>query len=286
MALFEQTNRLIQADLDNIALSDPDPGNTIEQTIREMEVCHTQLRQVLMIAITSQKRNQQICIPVQQELDKWHGRIQLALDKGREDLAQEASNREQSLTKSLTEFKSQIKKQTDNIKTFKQHLDDLTVKICEARAKQIELRNRSQKVLEKPLKLQPLMQKNEHNEKILLAVDNLEKKLNRIQLLAQEAFSDLSGLKVLVSEIQRTVTSETNVLKQVEDQSHLLEGQFNLIQYGNSLDDELAAIKEQLLGGASPQEQESTSIETETQVLKSELIDIQLEDLKSQLDRL
>ena len=221
MALVEWTSRLIQTDLDDITLSDPDPGNAIEQTIREMEICHAQLRQALVTAITSQKRNQQICIQVQQDVDKWQNRVQLAMGKGREDLAQEALNREKALVRSFTEFKSQIKKQTDSIEIFKQHLDDLTAKICEARAKQVELSNREQKVREKSLKLQPLRQESESNEKILLAVDNLEKKLNRIQLLTQEAFSDLSVLKAFVSATQKTRTFEATAKSALEVDAEL-----------------------------------------------------------------
>jgi hypothetical protein len=55
----------------------------------------------------------------------------------------------------------------------------------------------------------------------LLAVDNLEKKLNRIQLLTQEAFSDLSVLKAFVSATQKTRTFEATAKSALEVDAEL-----------------------------------------------------------------
>jgi phage shock protein A len=71
-----------------------------------------------------------------------------------------------------------------------------------------------------------------------------------------------------------------------------LESQFAQLESGNNVDDELAAMKAQLLGGTSanqaqlPQAQQASTSSSTTNAPRDAAVDDELEALKSQLDQL
>ena len=256
MGLFDRVSRLARANLNDLVSKAEDPEKILEQTVLEMQEDLVQLRQAVAGAMASQKRVQQQYNQAQTESNNWQQRAQLALQKGDENLAREALMRKKTQSETAASLKAQVDQQTGMVDTMKRNLIALEGKISEAKTKKDMLKARvsAAKANEQ---LQGVVGRMGTGS-AMGAFERMEDKVLQMEARSQAA-SELAGSD--------------------------LESQFAALESGGGVDDELAAMKAQLIGGA-PQNQAQLPGQTAASKPQDPAVDAELEALRSKLDQL
>lgn len=260
MGLFDRVSRVVRANMNDLVSKAEDPEKILEQTIIDMQEDLVQLRQAVASAIASQKRTQQQYNQAQTESNEWQRRAQLALQKGDENLAREALVRKKTHTETAASLKAQLDQQTGMVDNLKRNLIALEGKISEAKTKKDMLKARASAAK---------------------ANEQLQSTVGRLGTSSAMAAFERMEDKVLQMEARSQAAAELAGAD--------LESQFAMLESGSDVDDELAAMKAQLLGPATPQAQAQlpgTAAQSADTAKKDDAVDAELEALKTKLDQL
>ncbi len=241
-------NRLFQQGID--------PEKLLDRAIEQMEADSQNARQAVINIIASQKQLQQQYEQAQTEVNKWKRRAQLALQKGDEYLAREALIRKKMHTKILSSLEVQLNQEPASAKNLKQNLTLLEAKISEA--KNMKTRLKAQLAA---AEVNGQLQKTVGNlgaSSAMTAFERMEEKVLQMEARSQAA-AELAGTD--------------------------LESQFAMLESGN-VDEELAAMKAQLLGSAQQLQSQLSDAKSSNTLLSHAAVDVELEDLKRMLDQL
>ncbi|MEB3281483.1 MAG: PspA/IM30 family protein [Lyngbya sp.] len=260
MGLLDRVGRLIRANLNDIIEKAEDPEKILEQAIIDMHEDLVQLRQAVALAIASQKRSEQQYNQYQSEVNNWQSRAVLALQKGDENLAREGLQRKKTSEEQANIIKVALESQTAQVDTLKRNLIQLESKISEAKTKKEMLKARAQAAK---------------------ANEQLGKLIGGINTTGSIAAFDIMEEKVLQMEARSQGLAELAGAD--------LESQFQALEAGNGIDDELEALKAQMLGGSAqplgqlPAGEATATPETQSQTPK---VDTELEELRRQLEKI
>ncbi len=258
MGLFDRIGRVVRANLNDMVSNAEDPEKILEQSIMDMQEDLVQLRQAVAKAIAAQKRTEQQYNKNQTDANSWQQRAQLALSKGDESLAREALQRKKSSADTAGQLKQQLDIQLQQIDTLKRNLIALESKISEAKTKKDMLKAR--------------VQAAKANEQLQSAVSSMN---TGSAMAAFERMED----KVLELEARSQASYELGGVN--------LESQFAALESGSDVDDELAALKAQMLGGSAPNQSALPPSDTaKTSPTAAAPVDAELEELRRQMDSL
>jgi phage shock protein A len=258
MGLFDRIKRVVSSNLNDLVNKAEDPEKMLEQAILEMQEDLVQLRQGVAQAIAAQKRSEKQYNDAQNEINKWQRNAQLALQKGDENLARQALERKKTYTDTSTALKASLDTQSTQVETLKRNLIQLESKISEAKTKKEMLKARitTAKAQEQ---LQGMV-RGMNTSSAMSAFERMEEKVLMQEARAQSA-GELAGAD--------------------------LESQFARLEGSSDVDDELAALKAQMLPPATPVTQAQLPPQQETTPAKSnEVVDAELDSLRKQLDQL
>jgi phage shock protein A len=259
MGLFDRISRVVRANLNDMVSKAEDPEKMLEQSILEMQEDLVQLRQGVAQAIATNKRTEQQYNQAQNEANKWLRNAQLALQKGDETLAKQALERKKANAETANALKTNLDQQTGQIDTLKRSLIALESKISEAKTKKDMLKARIASAK---------------------AQEQLQNTVGRLGTSSAMAAFERMEEKVLLQEARAQSAAELV--------GSDLESQFAALEAGSDVDDELAALKAQMsLPAATSQNQASLRpAEQSTGSKSNEVVDAELESLKTQLDQL
>ncbi|BDI15918.1 PspA/IM30 family protein [Nostoc flagelliforme FACHB-838] len=258
MGLFDRIKRVVSSNLNDLVNKAEDPEKMLEQAILEMQEDLVQLRQGVAQTIASQKRSEKQYNDAQNEINKWQRNAQLALQKGDENLARQALERKKTYTDTSAALKASLDTQSTQVETLKRNLIQLESKISEAKTKKEMLKARitTAKAQEQ---LQGMV-RGMNTSSAMSAFERMEEKVLMQESRAQ-ALGELAGAD--------------------------LETQFAQLEGGSDVDDELAALKAQMLPPATPVTQAQLPPQQESTTPKSnEVVDAELDSLRKQLDQL
>ncbi len=258
MGLFDRIKRVVSSNLNDLVNKAEDPEKMLEQAILEMQEDLVQLRQGVAQAIAAQKRSEKQYNDAQNEINKWQRNAQLALQKGDENLARQALERKKTYTDTSAALKASLDTQSTQVETLKRNLIQLESKISEAKTKKEMLKARitTAKAQEQ---LQGMV-RGMNTSSAMSAFERMEEKVLMQESRAQ-AQGELAGAD--------------------------LETQFARLEGSSDVDDELAALKAQMLPPATPVTQAQLPPQQETTPAKSnEVVDAELDSLRKQLDQL
>lgn len=263
MGLIDRVSRVIRANLNDLVSKAEDPEKVLEQTLIDMQEDLVQMRQAVASAIASQKRTQQQYNQAQTEANNWQQRAQLALQKGDENLAREALVRKKTHSETAAALKSQLDQQSTSVDSLKRNLIALEGKISEAKTKKDMLKARASAAKANEQLQNTVGRMN--TSSAMAAFERMEEKVLQMEARSQAA-AELAGAD--------------------------LESQFAMLEAGSNVDEELEAMKAQLLGGTQPATAQlpgtattdsSSSASSNTQ---DPAVDAELEALKTKLDQL
>jgi len=255
MGLFDRLSRVVRANINDLVSKAEDPEKVLEQAVVDMQEDLVQLRQAVARAIATQKRTEQQYNKNQSEANTWQQRAQLALGKGDENLAREALVRKKSFGDTAATLKAQLDQQSSQVVTLKRSLIALESKISEAKTKKDMLKARANAA-----KAQKQLQDSMNNigtSSAMGAFERMEDKVMQIEAESETA-AELGGTGI--------------------------EQQFAALEAGSGVDDELAAMKAQL-SGTSAETPILEAADTPAADPKDAVIDAELDELRSQLDK-
>ena len=259
MGLFDRISRVVRSNVNDMVSKAEDPEKILEQAIIDMQEDLLQLRQAVAKAIASQKKTEQQYNQNQSTANNWHQRAQLALQKGDENLAREALQRKKGYAETAAMLKQQLDQQLGQVDSLKRNLIALEGKISEAKTKKDMLKARVQAAK---------------------ANEQLQNVMGGINVGGSMAAFERMEEKVLELEARSQASMELG--------GSDLESKFAALEAGSDVDDDLAALKAQMLGGSNPAQGQlpgsvsasgaSTNVGTP--------VDAELEALRAELDSL
>ncbi|CAM6097140.1 unnamed protein product [Calypogeia fissa] len=217
--IFERVVRIVKSYANAIVSAAEDPEKLLDQTVLEMSEDLTKMRQASAQVLASQKQLENKQKASQQTSDDWYRRAKLALEKGDETLAKEALKRRKDYEDSARALKAQLDQQKGVVEKLVSNTRLLEGKIQEAKSKKDTLKARAQSA--KTSQKVNEMLGNIKTSSALAAFDKMEEKVTALE-------------------------AEADALNQLSTDD--LAGKFALLE-GESVDDDLAALKRDMLGG-------------------------------------
>lgn len=219
---------------------------------------YSQLQSILAANIQAQTIAQRDYKEAQAEADKWEQRYQRALKAGREDLIQEARFRQNIYPKKAGNLKVLLDEQTERVANLKH---------------QVFLK----KQIEADFKTIAKLPSNDLKMRLHKVESELE--AMNTQLVSQEvAIKKLLKHNSAILDDVRNLLSQTNIDVDFELNST---DEFNQFITFEDINDELEKLKKALVSSTSTQNHNSLSNADTV-----EIVDVELEDLRSHLDNL
>jgi phage shock protein A len=136
MGIFSRTRDIIAANFTDLLDKAEDPAKMIRMIILEMEETLVEVRASAARTIADQKEMRRQIAKLDRLQDGWVEKAELALSKGREDLARAALLERQKATDAAEQLKSEIALLDDALRTSEADIAKLQGKIREARTRQ------------------------------------------------------------------------------------------------------------------------------------------------------
>jgi phage shock protein A len=134
MSLLERVSTLLRANLNDLVEKAEDPERMLKQIVLDMENQLLQVKTQVAIAIADQHLLEKKRAEHEQHVGEWKRKAELAVEKGRDDLARAALERVLSHEQLVTGFTTQVEDQKVEADNLRQALHKLEQKLSETRA--------------------------------------------------------------------------------------------------------------------------------------------------------
>ncbi|KAI8462717.1 MAG: PspA/IM30 family-domain-containing protein [Monoraphidium minutum] len=219
--LFARVTRLVKSAAEQIVSNAEDPEKVLDQVVIEMQDDLIKMRQAAAQVMASQKQMEAKYKQAQDTADDWLKRAELAVQKGEDELAREALKRRKAYQDNAESMRVQLEAQVKAVDQLIGNTKVLEGKLAEAKSKKDTLKARAASA--KTSKQVQEMMGSLNTSNASVAFDKMEEKV-----IAMEAQSEAVGMLVA---------------------GDGLESKFAALESG-TVDDELAALKSGMLGGA------------------------------------
>ena len=157
MALLERVTTLIRANLNDLIDRAEEPEKLIKQVIVDMENQLIQVKTQVAVALADQHLLEKKRKEMEDKAAEWMQKAELAVAKGKEDLARAALERSISHRQLAENFRQQQAEQKAQAETLKASLKTLGDKLAEAQAKRDVLiaQHRRERMFIPPVDAQP-----------------------------------------------------------------------------------------------------------------------------------
>ena len=142
MSVFSRTRDIIAANVIDLVNRSDDPAKTIRVIIMEMEETLVEVRASAARCIADQKEKRRQVAQLAALQDNWTERAELALSKGRDDLARLALVEKEKLTGLAEELREEIDAIDQSLRALEGDIAKLQAKLREARARQAAVTTR------------------------------------------------------------------------------------------------------------------------------------------------
>lgn len=139
MGIFSRARDIIQANVSDLLERAEDPAKTIRLVIMEMEETLVEVRASAARTIADQKEMRRTIIRLEQAEEGWAEKAELALSKGREDLATAALTEKQKVKAMAGQLADELALLADQLSGYEDDIQKLEAKLREARARQTSL---------------------------------------------------------------------------------------------------------------------------------------------------
>ncbi len=139
MSIFSRTRDIIAANVIDLVNRSDDPAKTIRIVILEMEETLVEVRASAARLIADQKEKRRQVHQLDELKANWTERAELALSKGREDLARAALFEKEKLTGLSDELTEEIEAIDSELRALEADISKLQSKLREARARQASI---------------------------------------------------------------------------------------------------------------------------------------------------
>ena len=217
MGMFSRMSDIIQSNINAMLDKAEDPEKVIRLIIQEMEETMVEMRSVAAKYIAEQKYLDRQAATLQKDVDSWMAKAELAMDKGKDDLARAALVQKSSYAEKLAAIDTQKAQITEMLTTVQEDTQRLHAKLAEARQKQKSLVARKESASVR-LKARGVSHSSQV-ENAMARMDSYEQRIEHLE--AQVDAYDVVGSSSASS----------------------LENEFKALETNDSIEEELAALK-------------------------------------------
>jgi phage shock protein A len=136
MGIFSRARDIIQANVSDLLERAEDPAKTIRLVIMEMEETLVEVRASAARTIADQKEMRRTIVKLEQAQQSWGEKAELALSKGREDLAEAALLEKQKVRAMAEQMAAETNALAEQLSAHEDDILKLEAKLREARARQ------------------------------------------------------------------------------------------------------------------------------------------------------
>lgn len=221
MGIFSRLTDIINSNINAILDKAEDPEKIIRMVIQEMEDTLVEVRSSAAKTIADQKDLERRIKKVEKAQAEWEKKAELAISKGRDDLAKGALIEKAKVADMEAHLKEELKHLSEALTRNEEDVIKLDAKLREARAKKASMQARHKSATN-----QVRVRKNLYDNRIQDAFDRFDKVDARLDRLEGEAEAMAIG------------------------RGENLEDQFRALEADDDIEKELAALKAKSSGGA------------------------------------
>lgn len=213
MGIFSRFKDIISSNLNSMLDQAEDPEKMIRLMISEMEETLVELKASCAGVMADQKKVERLLDTAKIKSEDWQNKAELAIDRGREDLAREALVEKNRIIESIEDFTTELTELNQVVQRYREDMNLLQEKLEAARKKHRVLVQRHIQATKS--KASHSTARKSHSIKNVARFDKLE---NRIERMEAEA------------EIDRSITKATPTLDEKFDkliQDEKIEEQLN-----------------------------------------------------------
>jgi phage shock protein A len=221
MGIFSRMSDIINSNINAILEKAEDPEKIVRLMIQEMEDTLVEVRSAAARTIADKKENRRTLAAIRAEAHEWESKAELAVSKGRDDLAKAALHEKASAAKIADALEEQLAQVDDGLERLNGDITRLQEKLADAKARQKALLMRHETGTH-----QLRMREQMHQGKVedaLTRFDKFERKIETVEGRV-EAY-DLGDRPDLRQEIDNLAGEE-----KVEQELHKLKERLNTNQ--------------------------------------------------------
>lgn len=223
MGIFTRLTDIVNSNINAILDKAEDPEKIIRMIIQEMEDTLVEVRSSAARAIADQKDIGRKLKRIEEAQAEWERKAELAISKGRDDLAKGALLERNNLGETIDHLNAELAHITESLSHGEEDIVKLDSKLREARAKKAAITARTNSAVNRVR-----VKRNVYDNRITEAFDRFDKVENRLDRLEGEA--------------------EAMDLGRTENLSDAFKG----LEGDEELEKELAALKAKVKAPASP----------------------------------
>jgi phage shock protein A len=213
MGIFSRFSDIVNSNINSLLDKAEDPEKMVRLIIQEMEDTLVEVRSASAKTIANKKELSQQVSRFENEANDWQAKAELAISKGREDLARAALVEKQKCSDQAANLSHELKLVEEQIGKLQEEVMQLQEKLADAKARQKAIIMR-QKTVSSRLEVKKRLDDNKVDD----AIDRFERYERKIDDLESQVEAYDLGKKTLADE-------------------------FAELESGNKVDDELAALK-------------------------------------------
>ncbi len=145
MGIFSRMGDIINANLNAALEKAEDPEKMIRLMIQEMEDTLVEVRSATAKCIAEKKERERLHRRLREQQDDWMAKAELALDKGRDDLARAALTEKTALADRISYLEEELEQYANHLARYDEDIAKLQAKLSDARNRQraLVMRHRS-----------------------------------------------------------------------------------------------------------------------------------------------
>lgn len=196
MGVFSRFTDIINSNINSLLDKAEDPAKMVRLIIQEMEDTLVEVRSSSAKTLADKKELTRQAARFEQEAEQWQDKAELALNKGREDLARAALVEKKKCVESAQSLTDELSHVDEHITKLQSEISQLQDKLADAKARQKAIIMR-EKTASSRLKVKRNIDSDKMND-ALSRFDSYERKIDNLE--AQVESYDL-GSKSLADEI-------------------------------------------------------------------------------------
>jgi phage shock protein A len=204
MGIFTRLTDIVNSNINHILDKAEDPAKMIRMMVQEMEDTLVEVRSSAARVIADRKELERNMVRLQDAQDDWYSKAELALNKGREDLANAALIERAKLAEMAEDLESNRVPLDEALKKYESDIISLEAKIKEAKLKQRSLVERQESATSQ-LKVRQKLYDNRIGD-VMVRFTQMEKRVDDTESRVEAA--DLGREKTLDEEFSNLVSQQ------------------------------------------------------------------------------
>jgi phage shock protein A len=135
MGVFSRFLDIVNANINSLLDKAEDPEKMIKLMMQEMEDTLIELKSSCAAKMASRAKTERLYKEYQSAANRWQSRAQLAISKGREDLAREALIEKKKALEAMEQLTSDLKVADETIKVSKDEINQIEEKLVSVKQK-------------------------------------------------------------------------------------------------------------------------------------------------------